>query len=81
MVRTTRAQREALFEVFRRDFPNWISPRKRYTHYTDEVVQVPSTQWKRFRKQVRPLFGDDGCVMLQWHGMWLGIEKDGYTHS
>jgi hypothetical protein len=21
------------------------------------------------------------CVMVQWCGMWLGIEKDGYTHS
>lgn len=21
------------------------------------------------------------CVMGQWHGMWIGIEKDGYTHS
>ncbi|NBX10486.1 MAG: hypothetical protein EBR05_11990 [Marivivens sp.] len=21
------------------------------------------------------------CVMIQWHGMWLGIEPDGYTHS
>jgi hypothetical protein len=21
------------------------------------------------------------CVMIQWKGMWLGIEKDGYTHS
>lgn len=21
------------------------------------------------------------CVMVQWSGMWLGIELDGYTHS
>ena len=21
------------------------------------------------------------CIMLQWAGMWLGIERDGYTHS
>lgn len=21
------------------------------------------------------------CVMVQWCGMWLGIEQDGYTHS
>lgn len=21
------------------------------------------------------------CVMVQWNGMWLGIEKDGYTHT
>ena len=22
-----------------------------------------------------------GCVMLPWCGMWLGIERDGHTHS
>jgi hypothetical protein len=22
-----------------------------------------------------------GCWMLYWKGMWIGIEKDGYTHS
>jgi len=21
------------------------------------------------------------CIMLPWKGMWLGIERDGYTHS
>lgn len=21
------------------------------------------------------------CIMVPWCGMWLGIEKDGYTHS
>lgn len=22
-----------------------------------------------------------GCVMGKWCGMWVGIEKDGYTHT
>jgi len=22
-----------------------------------------------------------GCVMVNWCNMWLGIEKNGYTHS
>jgi hypothetical protein len=22
-----------------------------------------------------------GCVMVNWCGMWIGIETDGYTHS
>jgi hypothetical protein len=22
-----------------------------------------------------------GCVMVPWCNMWLGIEEDGYTHS
>ena len=23
----------------------------------------------------------DDCIMVQWCGIWLGIESDGYTHS
>lgn len=23
----------------------------------------------------------DDCVMVKWQGMWLGIEKDGYSHT
>lgn len=102
MVRTNRAQREALFNVFRRDFPGWITPTKRVkwpelykdnqlpktvqearefaSRYPDAIAKVPSIQYRRFRKTVQPFFGGD-CVMVPWAGMWLGIEKDGYTHS
>ena len=31
-----------------------------------------------FRRRVRYGYG---CIMLEWCGMWLGIEHDGYTHS
>tara|TARA_R110002020_G_scaffold33678_2_gene102467 strand:- start:355 stop:531 length:177 start_codon:yes stop_codon:yes gene_type:complete len=34
--------------------------------------------YRKFRKNVQP--GWD-CVMIKWSGMWLGIERDGYTHS
>jgi hypothetical protein len=34
--------------------------------------------YKAFRKQVKN--GYD-CLMINIWGMWLGIEKDGYTHS
>ena len=34
--------------------------------------------YREFRKTVE--WGFD-CVMVPWCGMWLGIEKDGYTHS
>ena len=34
--------------------------------------------YREFRKTVQP--GYD-CIMVRWCGMWLGIEKDGYTHS
>jgi hypothetical protein len=32
----------------------------------------------QFRRSVK--HGYD-CLMVRWCGMWLGIEKDGYTHS
>lgn len=64
MIRTTRAQREALFRVFQRDFSASFTPR--------------SPQYRQFRRTVLP---GPGCLMLPWHGMWLGIEPDGYTHS
>lgn len=82
MVKTTRAQREALFNVFRRDFPGWVSPGKRRKNpVSDELVPVPTVQWRRFRTRVTGLIGGDGCVMVPWHGMWLGVETDGYVHS
>lgn len=33
-----------------------------------------------FRRTVQPYIGGD-CVLVPFAGMWLGIEKDGYTHS
>ena len=32
----------------------------------------------QFRRSVVPA---RDCAMVQWCGMWLGIEVDGYTHS
>ena len=34
--------------------------------------------YRAFRKTV--VSGYD-CLMVQWSGMWLGIESDGHTHS
>lgn len=86
MVKTTRKQREALFRIFQRDFPNWVTPTKRHNPdirkpLAEQIVKVPSIQYRRFREQVQPYFDKSGCVMLPWKGMWLGIETDGYTHS
>jgi hypothetical protein len=32
----------------------------------------------QFRRSVKHGFD---CLMVEWSGMWLGIESDGYTHS
>lgn len=36
---------------------------------------------QEFTAKVVPEFGSHGCIMVPWCGMWLGIEKDGHTHS
>ena len=33
----------------------------------------------QFRRSVR--WSLNQCWMVQWAGMWIGIESDGYTHS
>ena len=35
----------------------------------------------QFRRAVHELFMGEGAIVVQWSGMWLIIEPDGYTHS
>lgn len=69
MVRTTRLQREALKRVHRR--------------VVDAHYPVPGREhapsYLQFRRGVMP--GPQGCVMVPFASMWLGIERDGHTHS
>lgn len=37
--------------------------------------------WRDFAHTAQATFGLDGAIVVQWCGMWLCIEKDGYTHS
>jgi hypothetical protein len=86
MIVLTKKQRKAVFRVFQRDFPGWLTPTTRVVSACPHcgqsiettVFKVPSKQYRRFRKTVVP---GPGCVMLPWQNMWLGIEPDGYTHS
>lgn len=36
---------------------------------------------RTYRELRKSVFGGSDYIMLQWAGMWLGIERDGYTHS
>ena len=36
---------------------------------------------RTYRELRRDVVHGHDCLMLQWAGMWLGIERDGYTHS
>ena len=87
MVRTTKAQRKAIFKLFQRDFPSWVTPRRRLPlppcprcgHGSDAPhVATSSLPYRRFRATVQEGYG---CLRIEWKGMWLGIEPDGYTHS
>ena len=42
---------------------------------------VQSNQGMTYRQFRQTVHGGWGCVMVEWSGMWLGIESDGYTHS
>jgi len=76
MTKMNRLQREALFKVFQRDWPRATSP------WRPTVIQnITSIPWRKFRKTVSLYPDGSGCVMVPWKGMWLGIERDGYTHS
>ena len=66
----TRAQRCALYKIWcrvRDDADASIYASRKF---------CPS--YRQFRRRVQP--GWD-CIMVRYAGMWLGIEKDGYTHS
>ena len=65
MVYLTKAQRKALYT-------------KVYLRTLKVTAAGPQKTYREFRKEVQP--GWD-CVMVPFAGMWLGIEKDGYTHS
>lgn len=78
MIKTTRAQRERLLEVYNRATlyeydGKFISIHKYMDH-------KPAT-YRQFRAGIHPTFGCDDAVIVQWCGMWLCIEKDGYCHS
>ena len=67
----TREQRVALKRVFDR------GPIDHLVDFDGFSTTMPMS-YRQFRKTVSQ--GYD-CIMVQWAGMWLGIETDGYTHS
>lgn len=75
MITLTRKQREALEKVFNR---GPIYPYLTYKEKAQGIRAVPLT-YKQFRRTI--VRGDYGCIMVGWCNMWLGIERDGHTHS
>lgn len=75
MVKTTRAQREAIYRVFNRGpvFPYLTNTEKA------EGITAFALTYRQFRRTV--VHGDFGSVVVPWCGMWLCIENDGHVHS
>ena len=73
MVKLTREQRVALKRVFDRTPINSSG-----SALVRQSEMKYALTYREFRKTVQP--GYD-CVMVKWCNMWLGIERDGYTHS
>jgi hypothetical protein len=70
----TRDQRVALKRIFDRDTIM-------HNEVVNHAVLTVRTSYREYRSAVQPTFGCDGAITLYWAGMWLAIEKDGYTHS
>ena len=69
-MKLTREQRVALHRVFLRKYPRINELRK----------SDARALYRQFRREAVSAIGGE-CVMIPFAGMWLGIEKDGYTHS
>lgn len=67
-VKTTHEQRTALF-------------RKWKQMKTNPETAKAEPSWANFAKTVEPTTAMEGAITVQWYGMWLCIEKDGYVHS
>jgi hypothetical protein len=37
--------------------------------------------YRAFRKDAQPTIGCDGAIVVPWNGMWVCIERDGYSHT
>jgi len=69
----TKPQRQALKQIYDRG----PLMRNGTMLVTPDLNTNPLT-YREFRRHVRSCFD---YIMIPWQGMWLGIERDGYTHS
>lgn len=68
MPRITKPQQTALARLVTRD-----------ADHAKDTPRVPT--WANYRAARKAVHVGYDCIMIFWCGMWLGIEKDGYTHS
>jgi hypothetical protein len=49
--------------------------------YAHGDLKAKGISYRNFRASIQATFGCDGAIAVQWCGMWLAIEKDGYVHT
>jgi hypothetical protein len=55
-----------------------ISLKRKHIHGD---LKAKGISYRNFRASIQATFGCDGAIAVQWCGMWLAIEKDGYVHT
>lgn len=73
MITLTKPQRQALARVHQRIVADFA---RNHPSNAENMQAAPT--YREVRQRVHP---GPGCVLVQYAGMWLGIEPDGYTHS
>jgi hypothetical protein len=68
-MRITKDQQRALHRKWQQAHDQQAEKGKRFMSYL------------AFRRTALPTIGCDGAIAVPWCGMWLAIERDGYTHS
>ena len=76
----TPQQHDALKKIHARGPLVWDSANRFLVTPPDNFTGTPLTV-ESLEEALRPMMCGDGCALLPWQGMWLGIEPDGYTHS
>jgi len=57
---------------------NKINKKQQMALYRKWLINKQGMTYLQFRRTVQHGFD---CLMVEWCGMWLGIEEDGYVHS
>jgi hypothetical protein len=70
MTALTRKQRIALKKIWTKDT---IGPDNRNM----KTMQT----YRDFRRTAHFMIGGQGCILVPWRNMFLGIETDGHIHS
>lgn len=79
MPKLTKPQQHALWRIIQRSTPQTPAEEDFLQHLMDgHRVWL---DYLSLRRAVRPTIGMDGAVVVPWAGMWLAIERDGYTHT